>query len=318
MLDDWDHKGIVASPDVDGMLSSALVAKATGAKLVGVYTTSNLLLLDGTTHAQARDALWLDHDISHPGVRCVGQHLVNHAPGDALGRRHEPSFNPNAHYGQAWTQSFAGFGKPKRDKYPFGTSHFLLSGLGLPEPKPGTKAYSLLAHADGTWATALDYNPNANLWLALMYGEKDALLRDLAAGTYTTASNLARHKAVVADLVACGVKTRGSRERTSPHVPAEWQPLQGHQSVSYSAGNDAQRWLDKLNALVKYVSSTTGWSLALPTRVSEAIRCEYRTEFPDRIDVGTFDQWLDANNVFSHAFTGRSSLRFTVGPVLEA
>jgi hypothetical protein len=44
-------------------------------KIIGIYTTTHLLLLDDHTKEEAKDALWLDHDISQIGVRCVGQHL---------------------------------------------------------------------------------------------------------------------------------------------------------------------------------------------------------------------------------------------------
>jgi len=65
---DWDRAAIVVSPDVDGILSAALVSAAYGSRIAGIYTTSALLLVDGATPNDASEALWVDHDVSYPGV----------------------------------------------------------------------------------------------------------------------------------------------------------------------------------------------------------------------------------------------------------
>ena len=88
--------GVVLSADVDGLLSCALVASRFPVHVLGIYTTTHLVLLNGATSADAANALWLDHDVSQIGVKCVGQHLIHHMPGDILPLREPVSFNPNA------------------------------------------------------------------------------------------------------------------------------------------------------------------------------------------------------------------------------
>ena len=75
-LNAWNKRFIITSPDVDGLLSAALMCDQFGAKLIGVYTTSHLILFDNFTTEAAKEALWVDHDISHPGIICMGQHLI--------------------------------------------------------------------------------------------------------------------------------------------------------------------------------------------------------------------------------------------------
>ena len=48
-LGEWNKRFIVTSPDVDGLLSAALLCNEFGAKLIGVYTTSHLVMFDKYT-----------------------------------------------------------------------------------------------------------------------------------------------------------------------------------------------------------------------------------------------------------------------------
>ena len=45
-LDDWNKRFIITSPDVDSLLSAALMVQHYNARLIGVYTTSHLILFD--------------------------------------------------------------------------------------------------------------------------------------------------------------------------------------------------------------------------------------------------------------------------------
>lgn len=312
VLADWDGRGLVVSPDVDGILSAALLANHRGARVVGVYTTSHLVLLDGSSRADARGALWLDHDISHPGVRCVGQHLILHAPGDKLPRRHWISFNPNHHYGQTYQESFRGQGGRTRDKYPFGTVHFLMEALRVPRPAVGSKPFALLAHADGTWATALDYEPNFRIWEELMFGA-ESVVEPLSHGYTSSPTNLTVHSGIVADLLRLGVASRGSREGTSRHVPSAWQHIQGHQSVSFNKRWDHAAWLEKFRAVAGYLSDAMHWKLALPSKVTEVVSGTVETPYPDAIPQGGFDAYMQEKHIFSHAIKSRRMLRYTTG-----
>ena len=69
VIDDWDETHVITSPDIDGILSYLAIRIARPeARLAGIYTTSHVLLFDGLTREEAREAIWLDHDISQPGT----------------------------------------------------------------------------------------------------------------------------------------------------------------------------------------------------------------------------------------------------------
>ena len=167
VLDDWaksnKKRHIVISPDVDGLTSAAILNSMYPVKIIGIYTTTHLLLLDDHTKEEAKDALWLDHDISQIGVRCVGQHLVLHRSTDKLPLRDPRSWNPNIWVKQAWTDSFSGVGGKKRDKYPYGTAHFLWD-LAHRNETPSPEQVAILAHADGTWFALDCYKANGQIW----------------------------------------------------------------------------------------------------------------------------------------------------------
>ena len=55
VVDDWDGRHVITSPDVDGLLSFLAVRHAfPDVILGGVYTTSHLLGFDGLTRDEAR------------------------------------------------------------------------------------------------------------------------------------------------------------------------------------------------------------------------------------------------------------------------
>ena len=62
-------------------------------KIIGIYTTTHLLMLDNFDKNDAKDALWLDHDVSQKGIKCIGQHLIHHKSTDELPLREEISWN---------------------------------------------------------------------------------------------------------------------------------------------------------------------------------------------------------------------------------
>ena len=110
VIDEWaenTQRHVILSPDVDGLASAAVLNSIHPIKIIGIYTTIDLLLLDGHTKEDARNALFLDHDISQPGVRSIGQHLVLLKDSDQLSRRDPKSWNPNMIWKQSWENSFA-------------------------------------------------------------------------------------------------------------------------------------------------------------------------------------------------------------------
>ncbi len=309
-LQSWDKRFIIASDDVDGLLSASLMEHVFGARLIGVYGTTNLLLFDGFTTESAIDALWVDHDISHPGIICMGQHIVRIRVNDQLPTRHRPNFNPNLVWPRAWENCFKGRGEGKgEDKYPFATIHFLMRGLSIEDPTKYTEAYSLLAHADGSWVTPLDYPDNCKIWLSRMFEGQDGLVKDLVNRTYTDSDSLQAHSKVLSKLKEAGINPGRSRNNPSNAIPQGWSGIEGHQKVGFARNHNRERWMIKFRNVLSYISSTMGWKVDLPQQVTQVISGNASPEFPDRIQ--NLDEWMVENEVFSHAIINRNRIRYT-------
>ena len=313
-LDAWDGKFIITSPDIDGILSACLLGSKYGAKLAGVYTTRYLILFDNATAYDVKNALWLDHDVSEDGIQCMGQHLVDHSELDALPKRGKNSFNPNNHFRQTWKKSFHGSNMKvgKRDKYPYATIHFLMAGMEVPDPEKYTKHFHLLAHADGSWATCVDYKVNTLSWQMLMFDSSRTLVQILNDNYVHDFRNLEGHSKMADELIHLGIAKRSSRSGASSLIPEDWRNIQGKQSISYRKNSDPQEWLEKFNGILNYVSSTTNWGIELPRFVSEMHR-GLVLELSNRGEVkdGEFDQFMYDEEIFSHAITGAGTMRFT-------
>ena len=313
-LDAWDGKYIITSPDVDGILSACLLADKYGAKLAGIYTTRYLILFDGYGAKEAKNALWLDHDISEEGVQCMGQHLVDHSELDTLSKRGKNSFNPNNYFGQTWKKSFHGSGMKvgKRDKYPYATIHFLMAGMGIGCPPKYSKHFHLLAHADGSWATCVDYKVNTLTWKDTMFGDSQGLVNVLNSDYVLDDRNYLGHLSVVDELISLGVAKRSSRSGSSSLIPSRWQNLQGKQSINYRKNSSPNEWLTKFNGILRYVSETTNWNIQIPSLVTEMHRgLVLEVSNRGEIEDGGFDQFMFEENIFSHAITGAGTMRFT-------
>mgnify|MGYP001160123999 FL=1 len=313
-LDAWDGKYIITSPDVDGILSACLMGNEFGAKLAGVYTTRYLILFDDITSIDVRNALWLDHDVSEDGIQCMGQHLIDHSEMDKLPKRGANSFNPNNYFRQTWKSSFHGskMRMGKRDKYPYATIHFLMAGMGVSDPEKYTKHFHLLAHADGSWATCVDYKVNTLTWKELMFDSSRTLVQILNDSYIQDLRNLEGHSKMVDELINLGVAKRTSRSGRSSLIPEDWQNLQGKQSISYRKNSNPQEWLEKFSGILNYVISSTNWRMEIPQFVSEMHR-GFVLELSNRGEVkdGDFDQFMYDEDVFSHAITGSGTMRFT-------
>ena len=200
----------------------------------------------------------------------------------------------------------------KRDKYPYATIHFLMAGMEVPDPEKYTKHFHLLAHADGSWATCVDYKVNTNTWKELMFDSSRTLVQILNDNYVQDLRNLNGHSQMVEELIQLGVAKRSSRSGSSSLIPEDWRNLQGKQSISYRKNSDPQEWLMKFNGVMQYVSSATNWKLQLPQFVSEmhrglVLELSNRGEIKD----GEFDQFMYDEKIFSHAITGAGTMRFT-------
>ncbi|MEE2885723.1 MAG: hypothetical protein VX701_08545 [Chloroflexota bacterium] len=313
-LNAWNRKHIITSPDIDGILSACLLCSETGAKLAGIYTTKYLVLFDGVSPMDVKNAMWLDHDISQPGIKCMGQHLILHSELDKLPTREKNSFNPNHYFSQTWKKSFkkSNLKKGKRDKYPFATVHFLMAGLKLKNPQPFTEAFHLVAHADSTWLTCLDYENNAEEWMNLMFDKSNTLLHNLTSGYTDNPRNLEGHSEVVKKLAELGISKRSSATNPDSKVPDKWKHIKGHQSIGFAKNSIPEKWLPKFGGIIEFVSKTSKWDMESPKSIS-GIYAGLRLILPNRSELndGDFDKFMKEEGIFSHAITSGGGLKYT-------
>lgn len=310
---------VVISPDVDGLLSAAVLAFHRPVHIIGAYTTTHLLLGKGVTKRQAANALWLDHDVSEPGVRCVGQHLVLLNEADNLPRREPVSFNPNIWYPQAWDKSFQGSSGKKRDKYPFGTAHFLSSALDLSARFTSPAQIALFAHADGTWRTVVDYLTNAEIWQTLMFAN-DPLIRTIMDDYQAHPKLLEAHSALVQMLLANGIKSQPSRSPKAALLPPELRELTGKQSITGVPTSKPLEYYERIGTLSKKISSIMGSYVTIAEPFGSITSGTYHSLYPNQLPDGhdSLDSFMDGWEVFSHAFTDFRSLKVTNGIKLSA
>lgn len=303
---------VVASPDSDGLCCALLLSELFGLRLGGVYTTTWLLLFDGTTVQQACDGLWVDHDVFDPRITNFGQHLINFSAHDTALFSSNLSFNPNEHFGQVFADSFRGCRPKKRDKYPFGTVHYLLDALDVPFPEWGSRQFTCLAHSDGTWANFFKYPLNCQLWSVLMFSESaQEYFYHLGTDYGRRENELLAHKDLVLALQEAGVSRRGSQTSCAEYVPREWRAVQGSQGKTFRSGTDVAKYLADLRRIICILSDWTGWRGRLPETVTCAIRGETDTDYPNKVQEQGLDQFMSSNRVFSHAIKGFREIRFT-------
>ena len=306
----WDETYLVSSPDVDGLLSASILAKACGAQLIGFYTTSHLLLFDEFTPEDALRALWIDHDINHKSIQCVGQHLVMHSNVDRLPTRHPFCFNPNIHYGQTYQKSFGGIHSTSQDKYPFATCHMFLSFFGLDTNSLNNKEKALLAHADGTFANIHNYAKNCAIWKDLMFSNSP-LFSELMPD-YSSALDVVReHTSLVEELIQAGINKRKAQIKQHK-LPGPLLELTGHQSIPYQKGQNIATFRNKLNAIIAVIGDGTLFDIPTVRSIHHSVSGGGDGPmFPNQIFRGEFDDFLREKKIFSHAFTAQTTLRYT-------
>ncbi len=310
MLDDWSinpgTKYVVISPDVDGLTSAAILNSIYPLKIIGIYSTTHLLLLDDHTPEDAKNALWLDHDISQIGVRCVGQHVVHHEPTDNLPLREPTSWNPNVWQKQSWNKSFSGVSGRTLDKYPYGTAHFLWD-LDHRNIVPTPVQTAILAHADGTWFALDCYKANGILWKNLMFSNSQWIDKLLNYRQEVTSHAL--HAQLAADLALLGFssQSRSPRART---LPTNLQALTGRQSLGIRMTTNSTRYLNQITLGLQLIGGHMNSTPAIGTRTNPIISGQRLTQYPNRIT--NFDQVMVAETIFSHAFTDLRTLSYTV------
>lgn len=314
VIDKWasssNFKSVVISPDIDGLTSASILNEIYPLKIIGIYTTTHLLMLDNFDKNDAKNALWLDHDVNQKGIKCIGQHLVHHKSTDELPLREKISWNPNVWLKQSWAESFSGVGGKKRDKYPYGTAHFLWDlKFGSVEPSPEQTA--LLAHADGTWFALDCYKANATIWRELMFEDSKWVEKLLNYRNESKAHPL--HQKIVNKLRDIGYSSQ-SRSPKANNLPVDLKNLTGSQSLTIRITSDPQRYLDRITQGLDLISSCIGSRPEIGLKSNTLISGTRTPFYPNRID--DFDSMMVEEKMFSHAFTDLRTLSFTTGLIL--
>ncbi|MDD9799982.1 MAG: hypothetical protein OXU29_05920 [Gammaproteobacteria bacterium] len=309
VLNKWDGKYIVTSPDVDGLISAAILKSAFNAEICGIYSTRYLFILDGYDRDSCKQALWVDHDISDPDIQCLGQHLVLHSPGNTLPLRNPDSFNPNIFFPQYFTGSFHGVRGVKKDKYPFATCHFLLH-LATPPEEFSDEEISLLAHADGSFANVHRYRQNCDIWFGLMF-QSSKPMRAICGGKYLDGDNYHQaHSMLVRRLIEAGINKRSS-QTSQRAIPRRWEALIGHQSIPFRKGQDSDIFIRKVNNVVRVIADISRFDAGKLGHVKEILAGEVETPYPDFLNKANFDSFMVEKKIFSHAFVSNRQLRYT-------
>jgi hypothetical protein len=153
------EQNTIISPDVDGILCGLLMSHYFNWKIVGFYDGKNLAIKN---KVKVSDCIFLDMDIYRRNIRSCGHHMVTYNKNEMPTNwgNYSNCINPNI------IRRFYAHRKFKQ-KYPFGTIHFLLcvlSSAGLIKNDLPEEAISILLYADGTIKNLFNYPENCTSW----------------------------------------------------------------------------------------------------------------------------------------------------------
>ncbi len=221
-------------------------------------------------------------------------------------------------HGGSWTlgdwDKIRGF----RRKYPFATIHLLLAALQHHELNITPRAELLIAHSDSAWLAATQNANNAEWWLRnVLHSEPNA--RSIA-GTLpqhtTNRETMLQHLRLIWSLDDAAIIDLANERRVQRE--SEVRELSIY-AAGYTMGNKQHlhpRWENgNLDDLSNAISSMTGWNFRAASG-SLNIMAEGDSEKLDpkknpSWEGENFARWLEENRVFSLAFTGMDTLRFT-------
>ena len=163
-----NNLNIVLSPDVDGIVSTVILAKyakevhGATTNVIGTYDSEVLRMTAEHTTKDAKRALWVDLDVRFDVPFVIGQHFLGKSN---VGNTY---FNPNIEMGVT-SNMF--------EKCPISTTHLLLWSLydeegGMCDNLAGdgvTCARAAVAHADSLYIIAKKYNRNVWRWARMLF-----------------------------------------------------------------------------------------------------------------------------------------------------
>jgi hypothetical protein len=207
---------------------------------------------------------------------------------------------------QAWSDSFAGVGGKKRDKYPYGTAHFLWD-LANRSVIPSAEQTAILAHADGTWFALDCYKVNGRIWKDLMFEDSAWVEKLLNYRNEHPAHPL--HKKFTDELFKIGYSSQ-SRSKKAQLLPDELKPLVGRQSLTIRMTSDPARYLERINQGLNIIGGHMKSTPLIGSKPQALMSGKRELLYPNRIE--NFDKLMVDEQIFSHAFTDLRSLSYTV------
>jgi hypothetical protein len=327
----WDGKWVILSPDVDGVLSLALLqryvrsTRGTTPGLLGTYDGGALVLLQqglAATPEEATDllgsALWLDLDVCN-GCRCIGQHIVQKEAGDRIPGRHPASFNPNV-----WRDvSVARYAA----KYPLGTAHLLVPLVfpGGALPPVGTVGaagdavralLACLAVADSAMANRWKYRRNVDEWLLAFFGAGPSAVRACTElqSLPEQVFSFSQFKTALEQTLLLHtpwVKWNDAAQGTGAVAPKLVEGLAARVAAAL-----APAWGEGLPDQCGSAPGSTGGALhcaAAPADSIVSMNCSRQRHSAGSTATmpAGLDAWLTTTPIFSYAFTQAGSVNYT-------
>lgn len=175
-LRSWDgpRTVMIINPDIDGLLTAALLHDEFGWPVVGYYDTAEIMVArawatswDPPGILPRGQVVWADLDMCAPGTRSIGQHVNRwHASDKTQVSAYATSLNPNDITGVHGSDRAR-----YRDKYPFGTFQYLAWLLHRFEAADRESWWSFEAEGlvwmpdGGAWSIAPDrFERNCRTW----------------------------------------------------------------------------------------------------------------------------------------------------------
>lgn len=310
---DNGNLNIVLSPDVDGIVSTVILAKYARevhdaeTNVIGTYDSEALRMAGEYGPADAKKALWVDLDVRFDVPYVIGQHFLGKSNiGDTY-------FNPNIEMGVT-SNMF--------EKCPISTTHLLLWSLYENEGdmcdnlagEDVTCARAAVAHADSLYIIAKKYNRNVWRWARMLFMtnadadsddvELPQTLKMLLGNTYNKNGLDAHHEFLcsIVPHIAC----KGMPKKT-------WMDFRRHQSVKRNGH------MQHVKALLRTVAAHFG--VGAP-RMEDGERVVWRGRRAmwdaDKYNwaSGEFEAQLASAKVMSHAIVNRKTISVTLGKPL--
>jgi hypothetical protein len=299
---------VVLSPDVDGVLSTVLLAHYMWEKhraeteIVATFNGRYVRMNKDLPIHTLKDAIWIDLDVRFSEIKCcIGQHFL----GPLTIRTSSGSFNPNCLFQI----------EHMKDKYPFATAHLILFGLLSDIPPVGMETAlgkALIGHADSCYWVCRRYNANCKKWADILF-ESDptpSILHDMLSEKYIN-TNLEGHVAFVEQI---SKNVYNGRTQTDA-IPVNWRPCTGNQTC---IGTNETILFRNVNALTKMFSkilstyAPTTFSPQQATTVWEGTKIRVEASSHTK----NLEDFMQKNSIRSHAVTSSQIVSMTQGPEL--